>query len=63
MKQLLNDFSKVVEGSSGALSFGIIQCLAMAASVTKLNKLTGIEYCLTFAVALVATLGLIQKTE
>lgn len=55
---LLSDFSKVVEGSSGALSFGIIQCLAMAASVTKLNKLTGIEYCLTFTVAVVATLGL-----
>ncbi|WP_323636272.1 hypothetical protein [Pectobacterium polaris] len=54
---LLSDFSKVVEGSSGALSFGVIQCLAMAASLTKLNKLTGIEYCLTFTVAVVATLG------
>lgn len=54
---LLSDFSKVVEGSSGALSFGVIQCLAVAVSVTKLNKVTGIEFFITFIVAVVATLG------
>ncbi|URG53042.1 hypothetical protein IG605_001295 [Pectobacterium quasiaquaticum] len=66
MKQLLNDFSdhllsdfsKVVEGSSGALSFGVIQCLAVAVSVTKLDKVTGIEFVITFMVAVIATLGL-----
>ncbi|MCL6378640.1 hypothetical protein EXT57_14935 [Pectobacterium brasiliense] len=60
---LLSDFSKVVEGSSGALSFGVIQCLAVAVSVTKLDKVMGFEFYLTFTIVVIATLGLIQKTE
>ncbi|MFJ5506058.1 hypothetical protein ACIPUO_17825 [Pectobacterium carotovorum] len=43
----------MAEGSSGAL----IQCLAVAVSVTKLDKVMGLEYYLTFIVAVVAALG------
>ncbi|AOR63230.1 hypothetical protein [Pectobacterium wasabiae] len=47
----------MTEGRSGALSFGVIQCLAVAVSITKLDKVMGLEFYLTFTVAVVATLG------
>ena len=57
MKDLMKDFGKVVEGSSGALSFGVIQCLAMAASVTNLSRKTGVEYFGVLLAAVIATVG------
>lgn len=57
MDDFLKDFGKVVEGSSGALSFGLIQCLVMAGAVTSLSRQTGIQYWLMLVAALVATVG------
>ncbi|THE46787.1 hypothetical protein EAI35_23020 [Enterobacter bugandensis] len=57
MDDFLKDFGKVVEGSSGALSFGLIQCLVMAGAVTSLSRQTGVQYWLMLAAALVATVG------
>ena len=47
----------MVEGSSGALSFGLVPCLVMAGVVTSLSRQTGIQYWLMLAAALVATVG------
>jgi len=55
MKDLMKDFGKVVEGSSGALSFGVIQC--MAAAVTNLSRKTGVEYFGVLLAAVIATVG------
>lgn len=57
MDDFMNDFGQVVEGSSGALSFGVIQCLAMAGAVTSLAHLSGISYWLMLFAALIATGG------
>ena len=57
MDDFLKDFGKVVEGSSGALSFGLIQCLVMAGAVTSLSRQTGVQYWFMLAAALVATVG------
>jgi len=57
MEEFMRDFGKVVEGSSGALSFGVIQCLAMAGAVTSLSHLSGIQFALMLLAALVATVG------
>lgn len=57
MERFMKDFGRVVEGSSGALSFGLIQCLAMAGAVTSLSRLNGIQFGLMLAAALIATVG------
>lgn len=57
MDDFLKDFGKVVEGRSGGLSFGLIQCLVMAGAVTSLSQQTGVNYWLMLAAALVATVG------
>lgn len=57
MDDFMKDFGKVVEGSSGALSFGLVSCLVMAGVFTSLSRQTGVQYWLMLAATLVATVG------
>ena len=57
MDGFLKNFGKVVEGSSGALSFGLVPCLVMAGVFTSLSRQTGVQYWFMLAGALVATAG------
>lgn len=58
MKEFIKEFRNIVESASGALSFGLIQCLIMSVSVLKLSSQTGVHYYILLSIAVIATAGL-----
>lgn len=57
MSDFVKKFREVVEKSSGALSFGLIQSLVMIGAIAKLSSQTGVTYFILFSVAFIATMG------
>lgn len=54
----MNEFRNIVENASGALSFGLIQCLIMSVSVLKSSSQTGMHYYILLSMAVIAMAGL-----
>ncbi len=58
MIYFVKKFSEIVEKSSGALSFGIIQSLVMIGIIANLSSQTGVRYFILLTIAFIATISI-----